>query len=215
MRKLYSTLAVLAAAALALPDAVSAQNNKLIVLLPTTPPNVVHMPVFIAKELGLQPKKTGGARVSPSSSKAPATIPIAPRSRAAPTWALASGGFEIVGRAKGAPTKLILANALNWASMVVSGTSRRWPTSRAKARHPGAGRLCRRAQPRRAARALRSTLRTLISSAWRRKTCPRWSPVRSTARILHVEQEMVAPAVPTLHRHRARCGRFNRTISIP
>ena len=53
MRKFYSTLAVLAAAVLALPAAANAQANKLVVGMPTTPPNVVHMPVLIAKDLGL------------------------------------------------------------------------------------------------------------------------------------------------------------------
>ena len=56
MRKLYSTLAVLAAAALALPGAANAQADKLVVGMPTTPPNVVHMPVIVAKELGLYKK---------------------------------------------------------------------------------------------------------------------------------------------------------------
>ena len=56
MRKFYSTLAVLAAAALALPGAAKAQANKLVVGMPTTPPNVVHMPVLVAKDLGLYKK---------------------------------------------------------------------------------------------------------------------------------------------------------------
>ena len=50
MRKLYPTLAVLAAAALVLPGAAHAQANKLVVGMPTTPPNVVHMPVIVAKD---------------------------------------------------------------------------------------------------------------------------------------------------------------------
>ena len=46
-------LAALAAAALMLPGAAYAQANKLTVGMPTTPPNVVHMPVLVAKDLGL------------------------------------------------------------------------------------------------------------------------------------------------------------------
>ena len=56
MRKLYPTLAAFAAAALVLPGAAHAQANKLVVGMPTTPPNVVHMPVLIAKDLGLYKK---------------------------------------------------------------------------------------------------------------------------------------------------------------
>jgi ABC-type nitrate/sulfonate/bicarbonate transport system substrate-binding protein len=58
MRRLFLTLAALAAAALVLPGAANAQNNKLVVGMPTTPPNVVHMPVIVAIDLGLF-KKNG------------------------------------------------------------------------------------------------------------------------------------------------------------
>ena len=57
MRKLYSMLAVLAAAALAQPGAANAQQ-KVVIGIPTSPPNIVHMPVIVAKELGLY-KKAG------------------------------------------------------------------------------------------------------------------------------------------------------------
>ena len=55
MRRLYSTLAVLAAATLALPVAANAQQ-KITIGIPTSPPNIVHMPVIVAKELGLYKK---------------------------------------------------------------------------------------------------------------------------------------------------------------
>ncbi len=58
MRKTYLMLAALAAAAVALPGAGHAQGNKLTVGMPTSPPNVVHMPVLIAKDLGIF-KKNG------------------------------------------------------------------------------------------------------------------------------------------------------------
>jgi ABC-type nitrate/sulfonate/bicarbonate transport system substrate-binding protein len=57
MRTFYSTLALLTAAALALPGAANAQQ-KITIGIPTSPPNIVHMPVIIAKELGLY-KKAG------------------------------------------------------------------------------------------------------------------------------------------------------------
>jgi ABC-type nitrate/sulfonate/bicarbonate transport system substrate-binding protein len=57
MRKSTLMLAALAAGALALPG-VSYAQNKLTVGMPTTPPNVVHMPVLVAKDLGIF-KKNG------------------------------------------------------------------------------------------------------------------------------------------------------------
>ena len=52
MRRLCSTLAVLATAAIALPTSAGAQQ-KITIGIPTSPPNIVHMPVIVAKELGL------------------------------------------------------------------------------------------------------------------------------------------------------------------
>ena len=57
MRKLYSTLALLAAGALTWPGAASAQT-KIVIGIPTSPPNIVHMPPIVAAELGLY-KKAG------------------------------------------------------------------------------------------------------------------------------------------------------------
>ena len=45
------------AASLALPGAASAQT-KIVIGIPTSPPNIVHMPPIVAKELGLY-KKAG------------------------------------------------------------------------------------------------------------------------------------------------------------
>ena len=55
MHKLCSIVALLAA--LMLPTAASAQQ-KIVIGIPTSPPNIVHMPVIVAKELGLY-KKAG------------------------------------------------------------------------------------------------------------------------------------------------------------
>lgn len=115
MRKLHSILAVAAAAALALPGTANAQSNKLVVALPTTPPNIVHMPVLIAKELGLYK----GLDVSTIQLEGGVFTYRAMVAGSADV-ALAAGAFSIVGRAKGAPTKLIIANAPKLeASMVV------------------------------------------------------------------------------------------------
>ena len=57
MRKTYVMPAVLAALALALP-AVSQAETTLTVGMPTSPPNIVHMPVIVAQDLGIF-KKNG------------------------------------------------------------------------------------------------------------------------------------------------------------
>lgn len=117
MRRLYPTLAaVAAAAALTLPNAASAQN-KLIVGMPTTPPNVVHMPVLIAKELGMYKKcglqvdtlaLDGGVKVFRAMVSGNIDVAMAP------------GAVTVVGRSKGVPVKGILSNLDKFeASMVV------------------------------------------------------------------------------------------------
>jgi ABC-type nitrate/sulfonate/bicarbonate transport system substrate-binding protein len=53
MRKFTFAAALAAAAALMLPGAAPAQDMHLVIGMPTTPPNVVHMPIFIAQDLGL------------------------------------------------------------------------------------------------------------------------------------------------------------------
>ena len=117
MRKLYSTLAVLAAAALALPGAASAQANKLVVGMPTTPPNVVHMPVVVAKELGLYKKYgvdvdfvalDGGVKVYRAMLSGNIDVAMAP------------AALTAVGISKGSKVKAILASTDKFeASMVV------------------------------------------------------------------------------------------------
>ncbi len=105
-----------AAGFLAASGAASAQQ-KLIVAMPTTPPNVVHMPIHIANDLGLFKKYgltvetvalEGGVKTYRAMVSGNADIASAP------------GPFSIVGLSKGAPTKIILANMPTLsASMVV------------------------------------------------------------------------------------------------
>jgi NitT/TauT family transport system substrate-binding protein len=105
-----------AAAAIAAPGSANAAD-KLIVAMPTTPPNIVHMPVHIANDLGLFKKYgleikvvelAGGVYTYRAMVAGSADV------------ASASGPFSIVGRAKGANTKAILANMPKLeASMVV------------------------------------------------------------------------------------------------
>jgi len=57
MRRFATVLAAVAAAAIVLPGAARAQT-KIVIGIPTSPPNIVHMPPIIAAELGLY-KKAG------------------------------------------------------------------------------------------------------------------------------------------------------------
>ena len=117
MRKIFATLATLAAASLASTGGAQAQANKLTVGMPTTPPNIVHMPVIIAQDLGLYKKEgvdvntvalDGGVKVFQAMLAGNVDIGMSP------------GALTIVARAKGSTTKDILANAPKFeASMVV------------------------------------------------------------------------------------------------
>jgi ABC-type nitrate/sulfonate/bicarbonate transport system substrate-binding protein len=118
MRMLQLIPAVLATAAAAamLPNTATAQD-KLIVGMPTTPPNVVHMPVLIAKELGYYDKcglkvealaLDGGVKVFRAMVAGNVDVAMAP------------GAVTVVGRSKGVAVKAILANLDKFeASMVV------------------------------------------------------------------------------------------------
>ena len=67
MRKLYSTLAAIAAVALALPGEANAQQ-KVVIGIPTSPPNIVHMPVIVLMILGVSLTtllKWAGRRIAP------------------------------------------------------------------------------------------------------------------------------------------------------
>ncbi len=119
MHPRISTLALVAGALLAGPQAASAQT-KLIVAMPTSPPNIVHAPMHVAKDLGLFKQEgvdielvelEGGVKTYRAMLANSADI------------ASASGPFSIVGRAKGAPSKVILANSPKLeSSMVVQKT---------------------------------------------------------------------------------------------
>jgi len=115
--KIARSIAPLFAAALLAATGRADAQDKLIVAMPTTPPNIVHMPVHIANELGLFKKYgleikvvelAGGVYTYRAMVAGSADV------------ASASGPFSIVGKAKGANTKMILANMPKLeASMVV------------------------------------------------------------------------------------------------
>ena len=118
MRGFTSGLAAtVAAALLLLPHTATAQTNKLTVGMPTTPPNIVHMPVLVAKDLGLY-KKYGvdvetvaledGVKVYRAMLAGNIDVGMSP------------GSVTIIGVSNGASTKAILANSSKFeASMVV------------------------------------------------------------------------------------------------
>ncbi len=109
---------VLLVAALALPAAAHAQT-KITVGIPTSPPNIVHMPVIVAKELGLY-KKAGldvdivslGDGVKVYRALLAGNI----------EFGLTPGAPTIIGRSNGAAVKALSANLPKFeASMVVRG----------------------------------------------------------------------------------------------
>jgi NitT/TauT family transport system substrate-binding protein len=117
MHKLKTTLAAVAAVALLLPGAALAQANKLVVGMPTTPPNVVHMPVIVGIDLGIYKKYgvdvstialDGGVKVYRAMLSGNLDVAMAP------------AALTAVGIAKGAKVKGILGTLDKFeASMVV------------------------------------------------------------------------------------------------
>ena len=118
MRTFYSVLTAAAVSMLALPGTTSAQT-KITIGIPTSPPNIVHMPAIVAKELGLY-KKAGldvdivslGDGVKVYRALLAGNIDLG----------LTPGAPTIIGRANGATVKALSANLPKFeASMVVRG----------------------------------------------------------------------------------------------
>jgi NitT/TauT family transport system substrate-binding protein len=117
MRVSRMTSVVFAAALLAVPSAASAQH-KLTVAMPTTPPNIVHMPMHIANDLGLFKKYGLEIKVI---ELAGGVFTFRAVVAGSADVASASGPFSTVGRAKGSGTKMISANMPKLeASMIVN-----------------------------------------------------------------------------------------------
>ncbi len=111
------TSGFIAVAMLAAPGLANAQQ-KLTVAMPTTPPNIVHMPVHIANDLGLFKKYGLEIKVIELAGGVYTFRAVVAGSA---DVASASGPFAAVGRAKGSGTKMILANMPKLeASMVVN-----------------------------------------------------------------------------------------------
>jgi len=198
MRKFYSTLAVIAAAALALPGAAHAQANKLTVGLPTTPPNVVHMPVIVARELGLY-KKYGvdvetvqledGVKVFRAMLAGNLDVGMSP------------GAVTIIGVSNAAPVKVIVANSNKFeASMIVRDNVKDMADLKGKRigiQQPGGfADLLSRSVLRAAKLDPKDVNFVTIAS----EDVPALVADQVDTAILHVEQEMLAKSkIPTLH----------------
>jgi NitT/TauT family transport system substrate-binding protein len=198
MRRFYPTLAALAALALMLPGAAHAQDNKLTVGLPTTPPNVVHMPVIVARELGLY-KKYGvevetvqledGVKVFRAMLAGNLDVGMSP------------GAVTIIGRSNGAAVKVIVANSNKLeASMVVRDNVKDIADLKGKRigiQQPGGfADLLTRAVLRAAKIDPKEVNFVTIAS----EDVPALVADQVDTAMLHVEQEMLAKSkVPTLH----------------
>ncbi|MBI3436874.1 MAG: ABC transporter substrate-binding protein, partial [Proteobacteria bacterium] len=197
MQPYRAILATLAAAALAMPVGAGAQT-KLTVAMPTSPPNIVHMPIYIAIVLGLF--KTAGVQVDTVSLEGGVkTYRAAVAGNA--DIASASGPFAIIGRAKGAPTKVILANAPKLeASMVVDKGIKSMADLKGKRigiQQPGgfADVLSRGVL-----RAAKISDKEVSFVSIASEDVPALVAGQVDTAILHVEQEMVAQSkVPSLH----------------
>ena len=198
MRKLFTALAALPALALALPGAAQAQANKLTVGMPTTPPNVVHMPVLVAKDLGLYKKY--GIDVEPIALEDGVKVYRAVLSGNLDVG-MPPGAVTIIGRSNGAPVKAIVANLPKFeASMVVDANIKTMADLKGKRigiQQPGgfADLLSRNVL-----RAAKIDPKDVNFVTIASEDVPALVAGQVDTAILHVEQEMLArEKVPTLH----------------
>lgn len=115
-KMLFAALAV--GGLLAAPDTASAQT-KVAFGMPTSPPNIVHMPLLIADELGFF--KDAGIEIDfiPFEGGVKAYRAVVSGDVMA---AMAAGAGAIIGRGQGAPTKMVVASAPKLeASMIAQG----------------------------------------------------------------------------------------------
>src|SRR5512135_3135377 len=197
MHKLCSSVALLAAAALMLATAASAQT-KIVIGIPTSPPNIVHMPVIVAKELGLY-KKAGldvdivslGDGVKVFRALLAGNIDLG----------LTPGAPTIIGQSNGAAVKALSANLPKFeASMIVRGDIKTMADLKGKRigiQEPGGfADLLSRGVLRAAKLDPKEVNFVSIASA----DVPALVANQVDTAILHVEQEMLAKTkVPDLH----------------
>ncbi|HEY1361836.1 MAG TPA: ABC transporter substrate-binding protein [Xanthobacteraceae bacterium] len=197
MRKSAANRALLAAALIVAPSLANAES-KLIVAMPTTPPNLVHMPIHIANDLGLFKKYGLEVKVIELAGGVYTFRAVVAGSA---DIASASGPFSIVGKAKGAPTRMILTNTPKLeASMVVNEDIKTMADLKGKRigiQEPGgfADVLARGVL-----RAAKIDPKDVHFVSIATEDVPALIANQVDTAILHVEQEMVAKAkIPSLH----------------
>ena len=198
MRKLLLIPAVLAAAAMALPSAALAEDMTLTIGMPTSPPNVVHMPVIVAKDLGLYKKYgldvkivalDGGVKVYRAMLSGNIDVAEAP------------AAVTAVGVAKGAKVKGILGTLDKFeASMVVRGNIKTMAELKGKRigiQQPGGFADILSRNVLRAAHVSPKDVNFVTIGT---EDVPALVADQVDTAILHVEQEMLAKSkVPSLH----------------
>jgi ABC-type nitrate/sulfonate/bicarbonate transport system substrate-binding protein len=189
--------AIVALGVIAVPGLATAQQ-EITIGLPTSPPNVVHMPVIVAQDLGLYKKygitvKTvalpGGVHVFRGVLAGNIDVGLAP------------GTVSAVGRSKGASTKIISANLYKFeASMVVRDNVKTMADLKGKRigiNDPGGFADIISKSVLRAAKVDPKEV-SFVSIAT--EDVPALVADQVDTAILHVEQEMLAKSkVPTLH----------------
>jgi NitT/TauT family transport system substrate-binding protein len=198
MRNIRLMLAALAAGALALPVTSQAQSNALTVGMPTTPPNVVHMPVVVANEFGLFKKHgvevkmvalDGGVKVFRAMLAGNLDVAQSP------------GTVTSIGISKGSKVKAILGTLNKFeASMVVRGDIKTMADLKGKRigiQQPGGFADILSKSVLRAAK-IDPKEANFVSIAT--EDVPALVANQVDTAILHVEQEMLAKQkVPSLH----------------
>ncbi len=189
---------VLVTLALFVAPSLASAQNKLIIAMPTTPPNLVHMPVHIANDLGLFKKYGLEIKVVELAGGVYTFRAVVANSA---DIASASGPFAIVGKAKGAPTKIILSNTPKLeASMVVNANIKTMEDLKGKRigiQEPGgfADVLARGVL-----RAAKIDPKDVHFVSIATEDVPALVANQVDTAILHVEQEMIAVSkIPTLH----------------
>jgi ABC-type nitrate/sulfonate/bicarbonate transport system substrate-binding protein len=197
MRRLSMPLAALAVTMFSAPIAAQAQT-KVVIGIPTSPPNIVHMPVIVAKELGLY-KKAGldvdivslGDGVKVYRALLAGNI----------DFGLTPGAPTIIGRSNGATVKALSANLPKFeASMIVRANIKTMEDLKGKRigiQEPGGfSDLLSRSVLRAAKIDPKEVNFVSIAS----EDVPALVANQVDTAILHVEQEMLAKSkVPDLH----------------
>src|SRR6187397_3276918 len=196
MHKFKSSLAVLAAAIM-LPAAAQAQT-KITIGIPTSPPNIVHMPAIVAKDLGLY--KKAGLDVD-IVSLGDGTKVYRALLAGNIEFGLTPGAPTIIGRSNGAAVKALSANLPKFeASMVVRADIKTMADLKGKRigiQEPGGfADLLSRSVLRAAKIDPKEVNFVTIAS----EDVPALVANQVDTAILHVEQEMIAKSkIPTLH----------------